>query len=61
VAIDPAVDEAVRLVNLLKNDTERVPPIVISRLYRGGKTTLIDQIAKKLSASRYVITATHKN
>ena len=49
VDVDNAVSTAVEIVANLKNESERVPPIVISRVYRGGKTTLIDLISKKLS------------
>jgi hypothetical protein len=52
VDVEGAVDTAVRYVADLINEHERVPPIVISRVYRGGKSTLIDLISKKLSESR---------
>lgn len=53
VDVDRAVNEAVEAVAELINRSQRVPPIIISRVYRGGKTTLIDLISKKLSESRY--------
>lgn len=52
VDVEDAVVEALAIVESLKDEVERVPPIVISRVYRGGKTTLIDVISRRLSESR---------
>jgi hypothetical protein len=52
VDVEPAIKSAVEIVAEMTKKTERVPPIVISRVYRGGKTTLIDILSKKLSESR---------
>ncbi len=52
VDVQKSVNDAVKIVEELKNKVEKVPPIVISRLFRGGKTTLIDLIAHKLSQYR---------
>jgi hypothetical protein len=51
VDVDRAVDAAVELVGALAATKERTPPIVISRVYRGGKTTLIELISKELRKS----------
>lgn len=52
VDVENAVSTAVDIVAELKDKVVRVPPIVIARLTRGGKTTLIDLISKKLSENR---------
>lgn len=51
VDVQPAVDTAVAYVTEFAGQRERVPPVVISRVYRGGKTTLIELISKKLRES----------
>lgn len=51
VDVTRAVDEAVDIVATLAKDNVRVPPLVISRVYRGGKTTLLELISKKLRES----------
>ena len=51
VDVDNAVNMAIDIIATLANDCVRVPPIVISRVYRGGKTTLIELISKKLRES----------
>lgn len=52
VDVDEAIAAAVDIVEHWKDEVVRVPPIVITRVSRGGKTTLIDLISKKLSESR---------
>lgn len=51
VDVDNAVKEALEIVAELKDKSERVPPTVINRLPGGGKTTLLDLIARKLNES----------
>ena len=51
VDVQRAVDTAVEYVAELAGQHERVPPVVISRVYRGGKTTLVELISKKLRES----------
>lgn len=52
VDVENAVQAAVDIVTEMKDKADRVPPIVISRVYRGGKTTLIDLISRRLSENR---------
>jgi hypothetical protein len=46
-----AVNAAEENVRLLKDSVVRVSPTIISRLYRGGKTTLVDLIARRLGSA----------
>jgi hypothetical protein len=51
VDVDKAVNTAVEIVANFANDDVRVPPVLISRVYRGGKTTIIELISRKLRES----------
>ncbi len=51
VDVERAVNTAVENVEAFADDHERIPPTIISRVYRGGKTTLIELISKKLRES----------
>jgi hypothetical protein len=48
VDVDNAVNTAVDIVATFADDDVRIPPVVISRVYRGGKTTLVELISRKL-------------
>lgn len=51
IDVESAIDAAEENVTSLKDEVDRVFPTVISRLYRGGKTTLIDLIARRLATA----------
>jgi hypothetical protein len=57
VALEPTIDEAVKLIreqsNTLGSHYSRKAPLVISRLARGGKTTVLIRILQKLKKMGY--------